>query len=363
MRVGILGGGQLARMLAIAAHRIGVEPWVVDPKPEAPAAPVAHHVLSALDDAAGLRALQECDVVTAELDHAPARVLKRLAAHVPVRPGPAAFACAGDRLREKTLFRRLDVPTPPCVPIEAPSELADALRVTGLPAVLKTRREGYDGKGQRIVHSQEEARRAFAELGAVPALLESKVAFAREVSFLAVRGLDREVRFWSPVENHHEGGILRRSRPCEDDLDLDLADQGRRATRAVLEALDYVGVLAVEFFEADGVLLANEMACRVHNSGHWTEEGAETSQFENHLRAILGLPLGGTGTLGPTAMLNLIGELPPRGALAELPGARVHLYGKAPAPDRKLGHVTLRVRRAGELDAALRDADLWMASR
>ncbi len=362
MKVAILGGGQLARMLSMAAHRLGVEPWIVDPKPDAPAAAVARHVLGALDDPASTRAIEGCDVVTAELDHAPAAVMEGIADRVPVRPGPRAFAIAGDRLREKELFRSLGIPTAPFAAVDAPSDMPRALAATGLPAVLKTRQQGYDGKGQCSVESAAAAEEAFTRLGGVPALLEARVPFDRELSILAVRGLDGEVRFWSPVENHHEGGILRRSRPLDRALRRALGGAGRQASRALLETLDYVGVLTVEFFEVKGRLLANEMACRVHNSGHWTEEGAVTSQFENHLRAILGLPLGGTTTLGPTAMLNLIGALPPRDALARLPGARIHLYGKAAAPGRKLGHLTLRARSKDALERALDLAELALAT-
>ncbi len=353
MKVAILGGGQLARMMAMSGHRLGVETWVVDPKPDAPAAAVAHHVLGALDDPESWRAIADCEVATAELDHAPPEALTWLARRMPVRPGADAFAVAGDRLREKLLFRELGIATTAFAPVGSRGELEHAISQVGVPAVLKTRHEGYDGRGQRMIRAPEEASQAWQELGGEPSLLEGLVPFDREVSILAVRGPDGEVRFWSPVANHHEGGILRHSRPLAPGAEPDLEQAGQQAVAKVLEALDYVGVLAVEFFEVGGELMANEFACRVHNSGHWTEEGAETSQFENHVRAILGLPLGSTGWLGPTAMVNLIGSLPPREALLSLPNARVHLYGKTPAPGRKLGHVTLRASDDEGLDAAL----------
>jgi 5-(carboxyamino)imidazole ribonucleotide synthase len=340
--VALLGGGQLARMLSMAAHRLGIDPWVIDPKPDAPAAAVAHHVLGAIDDPESLRAIGACDALTAESDHVPVAVLERIARQVPVRPHPAAFAVAGDRLLEKRLFRGLGLATAPWARVDAARDLEGAMAAVGLPALLKTRHHGYDGKGQIRVASPHAARGALRALNGAPAILEGVVPFRREISILAVRGLDGEVRFWSPVENHHENGILRHSRPLDGDAARALERQGRPAVAAILDALDYVGVLAVEFFEVDGRLVANEIACRVHNSGHWTEEGASTSQFENHLRAVLGLPLGDTSTLGPTAMLNLIGDVPDPAKLLALPGARIHLYGKAPAPGRKLGHLTLR---------------------
>ncbi len=341
MKVAILGGGQLARMLAMSAHRLGIEPIVVDPKPDAPATRVAHHVLASLDDPAGWQQVAHCDVATAELDHAPPSALDWLSEHMAVRPGPDAFRLAGDRLREKRLFNELGIETAPFWPVDSEEDLVRGLREIGLPAVLKTRQEGYDGKGQRILRKAADARRAWREVGGVPAVLEGFVPFARELSILAVRSARGELRFWSPVENHHEDGILRSSRPVEIDVEDPIQVAGRRAVAALATALDYVGVLTVEFFEVEGRLVANEMACRVHNSGHWTEEGAETSQFENHLRAITGLRLGGTRTLGPTAMLNLIGARPHRDALLSVPGGRLHLYGKSPAPGRKLGHLTL----------------------
>jgi 5-(carboxyamino)imidazole ribonucleotide synthase len=353
MRVAILGGGQLARMLALSAHRLGIEPVVLDPKPDAPASPVAHQVLGALDDPGAWPSLLHCDVATAELDHAPPSALEWLSRHIPVRPTPRAFAIAGDRLREKRLFRELGIETAPFAAIDGPEDLVPALEGIGLPAVLKTRHAGYDGRGQRVIREPGQALPAWQSLGGAPALLEGLVPFSRELSLLAVRGLDGDTRFWTPSENVHARGILRRSSPLELPCDHPLPSAARRAVGAVLSALDYVGVLAIEFFEREGRLIANELAPRVHNSGHWTEVGAETSQFENHLRAIVGWPLGGTAPLAPTTMINLIGELPPLESLLSLPGAQLQLYGKAPARDRKLGHLNLRGERAGQLASGL----------
>jgi 5-(carboxyamino)imidazole ribonucleotide synthase len=361
VKVAILGGGQLARMLAMSAHRIGMEPWVVDPAPDAPAAPVARHVVADLDDPRAWRAVSHCHVATAELDHAPLRALAWLEKRMPVRPSPRAFATAGDRLLEKRLFRKLGIETPRFLPVDSDEALLRALPEIGLPAVLKCRREGYDGKGQQRIQRPEQALPAWRRLGGRPAVLEAQVPFSREVSFLAVRGSDGEVRFWNPVENHHRDGILRWSRPLRRGESVWLERAGERAVRLLLETLGYVGVLAVEFFEVGERLLANEIACRVHNSGHWTQEGAETGQFENHLRALAGWPLGGTALLGPTALVNLIGDAPSPSHWLGVPEGHLHLYGKSPAPGRKLGHVTLRARSDAELDAALSGALLSRA--
>ncbi len=356
MKVAILGGGQLARMLAIAAHRIGIEPWVVDPSPEAPAAPVAHHVRGALDDPASWEAIAHCDVATAEIDHAPSSALAWLADRMPVRPGSRAFAVAGDRLAEKRLFDELGIDTAPWSAVDSLDDLRSALHRVGLPAVLKLRREGYDGRGQRVIRRVEEARTAWQSLEGRPSIVERLIDFDREVSVLAARGVDGDVRFWSPVENRHEAGILRHSRPLGPGETGSIEFAGRRVVGSILDSLDYVGVLAVEFFEVGGRLIANELASRVHNSGHWTEEGAETSQFENHLRAIAGRPLGSTRLLGPTAMVNLVGLDAAPEHWQAVPGARLHWYGKRPAPGRKVGHVTLRAETRLDLDANLAHA-------
>jgi len=272
---------------------------------------------------------------------------------MPVRPGPRAFAAAGDRLLEKRLFRHLGIPTAPFAAVDSLEGLRAAIEAIGLPAVLKVRREGYDGKGQRVLRRADDAAEAWRALGERPAILEGFVPFSRELSILAVRGVSGEVRFWSPVENHHEAGILRHSRPLAPGEAGALESAGRRIAASLLDALDYVGVLTVELFEVEGRLVANEIACRVHNSGHWTEEGAEISQFENHLRAIAGWSLGRTHLLGPTALVNVIGEPAHAQPWLAVPGARVHLYGKRAAPGRKLGHVTVRADSREALRRAL----------
>jgi 5-(carboxyamino)imidazole ribonucleotide synthase len=279
----------------------------------------------------------------------PADAARFLARRLPVRPGARSLEVSQDRLTEKETFRRLGIATPAFFPVEDRAGLDAGIdAVGGPPAVLKTRRGGYDGKGQAVLRAAADLDAAWAALGEgqVPLILESLVPFDRELSVLAVRGLDGTVACWPLVENHHEGGILRVSRAPAPGLHPELQARAEGLAARLLEDLDHVGVLAVELFEVGGgegagELLANEIAPRVHNSGHWTIEGAVTSQFENHLRAVLGWPLGATSPRGATAMVNCIGTMPDRDAVLAVSGAHLHDYGKAPRPSRKLGHVTV----------------------
>ena len=315
--VACIGGGQLGRMLGLAGLPLGLELRFLDPAPDACAGAVGELVVGAYDDPDGLERLARgADVVTYEFENVPVEA----AARVGAVPGVAALERGQDRLHEKELFRSLGIPT----------ARFGSLEETGLPALVKTRRLGYDGKGQRRVEEPE-------AIG-VDELAEELVPFDRELSVVGVRGRDGETRFWPVGENVHRDGILRVTRAPAPDAPQREAEE---LCAALLDELGYVGVLAVELFEVDGRLLANEFAPRVHNTGHWTIDGAETSQFENHLRAILGLPLGPTGARAPSVMVNLIGTVPPVEELLALPGARVHLYGKEPRAGRKVGHVTL----------------------
>ncbi|HEY8428168.1 MAG TPA: 5-(carboxyamino)imidazole ribonucleotide synthase [Sandaracinaceae bacterium] len=354
MRVGILGGGQLGRMLALAGVPLGLEAIVVTPDPNAPAAAVAKTIVARYDDPAALAELAErADVVTYEFENVPAEVVEALAEKVPVHPSARALRIASDRLTEKELFTRLGIPTVPHRAVDAASEMDEAVRTIGLPAVLKTRRFGYDGRGQRVLRRSEDVEGAFTGLGGGGLLLEGFVDFRRELSIVAVRAHDGQVAFYPLVENRHEGGILRFTRAPAPHLDPGYQAKAEEYVRAILEELDYVGVIALELFD-DGVsLLANEIAPRVHNSGHWTIEGAETSQFENHLRAITGAPLGSTAPRGESAMINIIGALPDPRRILAVPGAYLHLYGKEPRPGRKLGHVTVTAADSSTLDARL----------
>jgi 5-(carboxyamino)imidazole ribonucleotide synthase len=315
--VGCLGGGQLGRMLAIAGAQLGVRMRFLDPAADACAGQVGELVVGAYDDPAALDALASgADVVTYEFENVPVDAARRLRAV----PDARALEQGQDRLVEKELFRRLDIPT----------ARFGSLDDVGLPALVKSRRLGYDGKGQRVVELLE----AIGD----DELAEGVVPFQRELSIVAVRGSTGETAFYPLVENEHRGGILAVSRAPAPDAPRREAEEiaGR-----LLDELGYVGVLAVELFDVGGELLANEFAPRVHNTGHWTIDGADTSQFENHLRAILGLPLGSTAPHGSSVMVNLVGGMPPLERVLAIPSAHVHRYGKEPRPGRKLGHVTL----------------------
>jgi 5-(carboxyamino)imidazole ribonucleotide synthase len=367
MNVGILGGGQLGYMLALAGYPLGLQFRFLDPSPEAPVGRIALRVNADFTNADALeRFANGLDRVTYEFENVPVESVKILAKRVPVFPSPKALEVAQDRLREKTLFRELGIATADFIPVQNAADLDAAIKKLSLPAILKTCRMGYDGKGQWMLRTAEDVPRAKAEmstpadaarstneLSGTPYVLERFVPFSRELSILSVRSSAGEIIFYPLVENHHREGILRLSLAPAPHLELKTQQAAEDAARRVLEALEYVGVLAIELFELDGKLLANEMAPRVHNSGHWTIEGAVTSQFENHLRAVCGFPLGSTATLGRSAMLNLIGETPAPAEVLAIRDAHLHLYGKSPRPGRKLGHVTLHASSAKHLGEQL----------
>ncbi|GGD58812.1 5-(carboxyamino)imidazole ribonucleotide synthase [Pseudoxanthomonas indica] len=355
--VGILGGGQLARMLALSGAPLGLRFLVMDTEPDACAGQFAPLLVGDYRDEAALAEFAgRIDVATFDFENVPAASAEWLAARVPVFPNPRALAIAQDRLAEKTLFRELGIPVPEFAALSTRAELDAALATVGAPAILKTRRLGYDGKGQFRLRSLADADAAWDALGAqadkVGLILEAFVPFDRELSVVAVRGRDGEFRAWPITENWHVDGVLSASLAPARVSDA-LADAAIAHARALAERTDYVGVFALELFCKDDRLLANEMAPRVHNSGHWTIEGAETSQFQNHLRAVLGLPLGATRMLGHACMLNWIGAMPDAGALLGEAGGHWHDYGKQPRAGRKVGHATLRADDAAELAAAL----------
>jgi 5-(carboxyamino)imidazole ribonucleotide synthase len=340
MTVGIVGAGQLGRMLALAGYPLGVDCLFLDPADRPPAAQLAPVLTSPFTDPDALRILgRRCEVVTIDWENVPAQVLRALRGDTRVSPPPAAVATAQDRASEKRLFGKLGIATTRWRAVSSRRQLDSAVRAIGLPGVLKTRRMGYDGKGQAVLRTLEDAERAWTQMGSVPLLYEELVDFDLEVSVIGVRGRGGECRVYPLNRNLHADGILRLTRAPYDDARL--SRLAARHVRAVMQHFRYVGVLTIEFFVRGGALLANEMAPRVHNSGHWTIEGAVTSQFENHLRAILGLPLGEVRALGHCAMINLIGAMPQRAALLRHPGVHLHDYVKEPRPGRKLGHLTL----------------------
>jgi 5-(carboxyamino)imidazole ribonucleotide synthase len=352
--IGILGGGQLGYMLALAGYPLNFHFRFLDPSPQAPVGRIAPRVTAEYTDFEALEKFASgLALVTYEFENVPVEAVRFLQKRLPVYPSPRALETAQDRRSEKKLFQKLGIPTTEFVTVDSPDELEQAVRKLGLPAILKTCRFGYDGKGQWFLRTNEDVARIAKEIPATPLVLEKFVHFSRELSILAVRARDGKTAFYPLVENRHREGILRLSLAPAPHLTAALQQEAEQAALRVLEALDYVGVLAIELFECDGRLLANEMAPRVHNSGHWSIEGAVTSQFENHLRAVAGLPLGDTRTIGYSAMLNLIGELPDSNELLAAPDAHLHIYGKALRPGRKVGHVTLRADSAEQLATRL----------
>ncbi|MCC7247528.1 MAG: 5-(carboxyamino)imidazole ribonucleotide synthase [Lysobacter sp.] len=344
--VGILGGGQLARMLALSGAPLGLRFLVLDTVADACAGQFAPLIVGDYRDEAALAEFAaRIDIATFDFENVPAESAQWLSARAPVFPSPRALAVAQDRLAEKTLFRELGIPVPEFADVPDRAALLAAVARIGTPCILKTRRLGYDGKGQFRIKTPADVDAAWDALGAQAAnvglILEAFVPFERELSVVAVRGRDGEFRTWPLTENWHVDGVLSMSlAPAR--ADDALANAAFAHARALADALGYVGVFALELFCKDGALLANELAPRVHNSGHWTIEGSETSQFENHLRAVLGLPLGDTGMLGHACMLNWIGAMPDADAVLREPGGHWHDYGKEPRAGRKVGHATLR---------------------
>ena len=357
-RLGILGGGQLGRMIALAGYPLGVRCTVLEPAAEPSAAQVCDHIAGEFDDYQALYKLaQVSDVVTFEFENVPVESARWLSERVPVFPPPRALEVSQERLAEKQFFESLGIPTPPFAAIESESDFRAAVAAIGLPAVLKTRRFGYDGKGQAVIRTQEEAEAAWQKLGGRPLILEGFVPFDRELSLIAVRGRNGQIVTYPLLENTHIDGILHRSIAPAPDTGEELTERAAEFASRVLTELDYVGVLAMEWFQDGPRLLANEMAPRVHNSGHWTIEGALTSQFENHVRAVCGLPLGRADAVGYSAMYNFIGEVPPAAEVLTNADAHLHLYGKSSRPGRKVGHVTLRAGSATALSEKLPEWD------
>lgn len=344
--VGILGGGQLARMLALSGAPLGLRFLVLDTAADACAGQFAPLIVGDYRDEAALAEFaSKVDVATFDFENVPAESAQWLSERVPVFPNPRALAIAQDRLAEKSLFRALGIPVPEFADVPDRAALDAAIARIGTPCILKTRRLGYDGKGQFRIRSSADIDAAWAALGAQAAsvglILEAFVPFERELSVIAVRGRDGEFRTWPLTENWHVDGVLSASLASAR-VRPETATHAFGYARSLAESLQYVGVFALELFYRGGELLANELAPRVHNSGHWTIEGSDTSQFQNHLRAVLGLPLGDTRVLGAACMLNWIGEMPDAAAILREPGGHWHDYGKQPRAGRKVGHATLR---------------------
>jgi 5-(carboxyamino)imidazole ribonucleotide synthase len=354
MTIGILGGGQLGYMLALAGYPLGLHFRFLDPSPEAPVGRIAPRVTAEYTDEQALEKFAHgLELVTYEFENVPVQAARFLGERVPVYPAPIALEDAQDRRREKHLFQRLGIPTTDFAEISKRDEFDAALQQVGLPSVLKTCRFGYDGKGQWLLRTNEDAAQLRADFPNGPLILEKFISFTRELSILAVRNRSGETAFYPLIENHHRGGILRLSLAPAPHLSSVLQESAEQHARKILEALDYAGVICLELFQVGDTLLANEIAPRVHNSGHWSIEGAATSQFENHLRGILAMPLGSTANTGFSAMLNLIGEVPETREVLRIANTHLHLYGKSPRPGRKLGHVTVRADKFEKLQQRL----------
>ena len=337
MTIGILGAGQLGRMLALAGYPLGMRFRFLDPASDSPAGLLADHRVFDYSDTSALeRFASGLDVITYEFENVPVETARYLEKFIPVYPPPLALEKAQDRFIEKSFLCGLGIPTPIFTTEFESSQIYNL----GFPAILKTRRLGYDGKGQVVVGSDTDLKIELKSGNSEELILEEFISFERELSLIGVRNRAGDVRFYPLVENYHYEGILRLSL-VSDHISLELQNQAEEYAMKVMSALEYVGVLTIEFFEKEGRLLANEMAPRVHNSGHWTIEGAVTSQFENHVRAVTDSPLGSTNLLGACAMVNVVGEPPDVESLLKIDGVHLHLYDKAPRPKRKIGHVTL----------------------
>ena len=352
--VGCIGAGQLGRMLALAGYRLGLKFLFLDKSKDAPGGQIGDIILGEFSDPAKVAELaSKVDLITYDVENVPVAALAGIPKDTPFLPPQSALAAGQDRLSEKELFRALKIPTPKYHTVDSMLDLEQAIQIIGYPAVLKTRRLGYDGRGQRVIRSPAELGSAFNALMGMPLILEEFIPFEREVSLIGVRNLKGEIAFYPLAENTHREGILRLSVAPYPDKKLQA--QAQKYVKKVMEHFDYAGVLTIEFFVRKGKLIANETAPRVHNSGHWTIEGAVTGQFENHMRAILGLPLGETWPIGYSAMVNFIGSMPTREEVLEIPGTHYHDYGKEARPGRKLGHATLVCRTRKELMSRLKN--------
>ena len=350
--LGILGGGQLGWMLAIAAKRLGHQCRAWDLSPSSPTAREAELIVGKLSDPETIRRFRkDLTVATYEWENVPVSAVEALIAQgVQVLPPVEALRTAQDRLDQKQRLNEIGVPTAPFFPVSSEADLQLGLKKLGYPALLKTRREGYDGKGQVVIRTEGDAMGAFQRIGLVPAILEGWVQFDSELSIVSVRGSDGTMKFYPISRNVHRDGILRTTWiPAEPKAQAEAERIAKLALERFTTEAPYIGVMTLELFSVGGKLLVNEVATRVHNTGHWTIEGAKTSQFENHVRAILGMELGDTSAHGPTAMVNLIGRHPSVETMSKVRGATVHLYGKEARPGRKLGHVTILAQDEVEL--------------
>jgi len=356
MKIGILGGGQLARMLALSGYPLGIDFVCIDPKMDSSAKKVANVIHCDFNHINEInRHLHDVDFVTYETENLPLDAVQAIAKKYKLLPNIEVLRVTQDRLYEKDFFSQLNIPTAEYSSVETWDDLKKAIDRMNFPLVLKTRRHGYDGKGQMIIHNLDDAKHAWESMCSHELIVEKFIRYRFEASLISVRSFSGEVLFYPLILNQHKNGILRISQAPYDNVEL--KNVAEKYALNILEKFNYVGVMTIEFFCLDDVLIANEMAPRVHNSGHWTIEGADTSQFENHLRAISGLPLGATEAKGFSAMINCIGNEPKKvNALLKIPGLHFHTYEKEPMPNRKLGHITICADNKEELTMNIKKA-------
>ena len=348
MKLGIVGGGQLGRMMALAGLPLGIKSVFLDPSKDACAADAGELICAPYDDEEGINALAAAsDAVTFEFENVAPESVATLAQSKPAFPPSEALRTARDRWNEKSLFQSLGIETPPLALVDDQAGLEVGVQSVGFPCVLKTRTMGYDGKGQKVLRSDADVAGTFEELGSVPMILEGFIDFDFEVSCIGVRTQAGDCVFYPLVQNEHTQGILYRSTPVANDA---LQSKAENAVKAVMDSLNYVGTMAFEFFVRGDALIANEIAPRVHNSGHWTIEGTRCSQFENHVRAVMNLPLGSTELTGPVVMFNVIGKRPDVTALLKVPGVHWHDYTKSERAGRKIAHITVTANSESDLD-------------
>ena len=348
--LGVLGGGQLGRMMGLAGIPLGLGFRFLDPGADACAGATGALEQAAFDDAVAARAMAgRVDAMTFDFENVPDSTARAVEEHCPLYPPPGALGACQDRLVEKTLMDELGVAVGGYHAVSGRTDLLEGVARLGYPAVLKTRRFGYDGKGQAVLRDAEDLERAWQRLGDAPLILEAFIPFAAECSLIGVRGADGDTRFWPLTRNVHDDGILALSRPGG--FDSGLQQAAETTMRRLMDHFEYRGVMTIEFFVHGGALLVNEIAPRVHNSGHWTIDGAGCSQFENHVRAVAGLPLGATGMHSQALMFNWVGAFPDRAGILAVEGVHWHDYGKAPRPGRKIGHATVTADSRAELMA------------
>lgn len=360
-RVGILGAGQLGRMLAMAGYPLGHKFGFYGLNHDEPAAMLGHMHLQS-DEAHSLSQLVDfSEVITYESENTSIELLEKISQTTPVYPSVTSLYYSQHRAREKALFRELDIPCAPYSLVSNLAELHQAVDMIGLPAILKTSTEGYDGKGQFVIKQTDQIEQAWSSIGEREAVLEGFVEFKRELSIIAVRNADNQQVYYPLVENQHHEGILRLTIAPAQQISSTIQQQAESYMQALLNKMDHIGVLTLELFETEAGLVANEMAPRVHNSGHWTMEGAQTSQFENHIRAISGLPLGATAPRQAlAAMVNIIGQHGDIKTVLQMPNAFLHLYDKTERAGRKLGHINVVAHSEAELQTSLKQLKTWM---